>query len=62
MLSELSEQVAQVGASLALADVHGDVRDLLQAEGLGTKIPGITQRMRIAALIDQRKRLTRAAG
>jgi len=61
MLSELNEEVAQAGASLALAEVHGDVRDLLQAEGLEARIPGIAQRMRIAALIEQRKRVLRAA-
>ena len=57
MLSELDEQVRQAGASLALAEVHGDVRDLLHAEGLETRIPGIAQRMRIAALIEQRKQV-----
>ena len=62
MLSELDEQVAQAGASLVLAEVHGDVRDLLHAEGLETRIPGIAQRMSIAALIEQRKRVLRVAG
>ena len=61
MLSELDEQVAQAGASLALAEVHGDVRDLLHAEGLETRIPGIAQRMSIAALIEQRERALRVA-
>ena len=61
MLSELDEQVAQGGASLMLAEVHGDVRDLLHAEGLETRIPGIAQRMSIAALIEQRKRALRVA-
>ena len=61
MLSELDEQVAQAGASLVLAEVHGDVRDLLHAEGLETRIPGIAQRMSIAALIEQRKRVLRVA-
>jgi anti-anti-sigma factor len=53
MLSELEEEVRQTGASLALAEVHGEVRDLLQAEGLSARIPGILQRMRIASLIGQ---------
>jgi SulP family sulfate permease len=61
MLSELDEQVAQAGASLVLAEVHGDVRDLLHAEGLETRIPGVAQRMSIAALIGQRKRALRVA-
>jgi anti-anti-sigma factor len=57
MLSELDRQVAQTGASLTLAEVHGGVRDLLQAEGLTTQIPGIERRIGIAALIDQRQRV-----
>jgi sulfate permease, SulP family len=61
MLSELDEQVAQAGASLVLAEVHGDVRDLLHAEGLETRIPGVAQRMSIAALIEQRKPALRVA-
>jgi MFS superfamily sulfate permease-like transporter len=54
MLGELDEEVKQAGAALALAEVHGEVRDLLHAEGLASRIPGITQRMRIAALIGRR--------
>ncbi len=61
MLRELDEQVAQAGASLSLAEVHGDVRDLLHAEGLETRIPGIAQRMRITALVEQRKPALRVA-
>jgi anti-anti-sigma factor len=61
MLRELDEQVTQTGASLALAEVHGDVRDLLHAEGLQTRIPGIAQRMRITALVEQRKQALRVA-
>jgi sulfate permease, SulP family len=61
MLRELDEEVTQAGASLALAEVHGDVRDLLHAEGLETRVPGIAQRMRIAVLIEQTKRVPRAA-
>jgi len=61
MIRELEEQVARAGAALALAEVHGDVRDLMRAEGLETRIPGIAQRMKIAALIEQRKQTLRAA-
>jgi len=61
MIRELEEQVERLGASLALAEVHGDVRDLLQAEGLETLIPGIAQRRRIATLIEQRKQKLSAA-
>jgi SulP family sulfate permease len=60
MLSELDRQVTGLGASLALAEVHGDVRDLLHAEGL-TRIPGIAQRMRVGALIEQRQRAVQLA-
>jgi high affinity sulfate transporter 1 len=60
MLSELDRQVTGLGASLALAEVHGDVRDLLHAEGL-TRIPGIAQRMRVGALIEQRRRAVQVA-
>ncbi len=56
ILSELNEQVAQAGASLVLAEVHGDARDLLHAEGLETRIPGIAQRLSIANLIERRNR------
>ena len=55
MLSELDDELKQAGAALALAEVHGEVRDLLHAEGLASQIPGIAQRMRITALIGQRK-------
>jgi SulP family sulfate permease len=61
MIRELEEQVARVGASLALAEVHGEVRDLMQAERLDTRIPGVAQRIRIAALIEQRKQTVPAA-
>ena len=61
MLSELDEDVKQAGAALALAEVHGDVRDFLHAEGLASRIPGITQRTRIAALIGQRMQSLPAA-
>jgi anti-anti-sigma factor len=53
MLSELDRQVAEAGASLAVAEVHGDVRDLLHAEGLQKRIPGIARRTTIGALIRQ---------
>jgi anti-anti-sigma factor len=56
MLGELAELINHAGASLALAEVHGEVRDLLQAEGLETRVPGIAQRMKIASLIEPEKR------
>jgi high affinity sulfate transporter 1 len=61
MLGELDEQVTKAKASLALAEVHGEVRDLLQAEGLGVRIPGIAQRMKIDALIAQRRQALQVA-
>jgi sulfate permease, SulP family len=59
MLNELDKQMTQAGVSLALAEVHGDVRDLLHAEGLQGQIPGIEHRMDIAALIERRKQIFR---
>jgi MFS superfamily sulfate permease-like transporter len=61
MLSELDEELKQTGASLALAEVHGDVRDLLHAEGLASRIRGIAQRTRIGALVAARRQVLSAA-
>ena len=61
MLRDLQAQVTAEGMSLALAEVHGQVRDLLGAEQLET-IPGVSQRTRIASFIEQREQLIRAAG
>lgn len=55
MLGELDEQLTQAGVSLKLAEVHGAVRDLSQAEGLHTRIQGIDRRLSIAVLIGQWK-------
>ena len=54
MLGELEEQLTQAGVSLKLAEVHGAVRDLFQAEGLHTRIQGIDRRLSIVALIEER--------
>jgi high affinity sulfate transporter 1 len=51
MLRELHRELAARGATLKLAEVHGDVRDLLQAEGLQEHVEGIEQRMGVAALV-----------
>jgi high affinity sulfate transporter 1 len=51
MLGELEEQLTQAGVSLKVAEVHGAVRDLSQAEGLHTRIQGIDRRLSITALI-----------
>jgi high affinity sulfate transporter 1 len=61
MLSELDEELKQAGASLCLAEVHGEVRDLLHAEGLASRIPGIAQRTKIGALVAERRQVLRAA-
>jgi MFS superfamily sulfate permease-like transporter len=53
MLGELEEQLTQLGVSLKLAEVHGAVRDLFQAERLHTRIGGIDQRLSISALIER---------
>jgi len=60
MLDQLHEQLMKSGASLKLAEVHGSLRDLLQAEGLHTKIIGIEQRLRTAALLERREQVSRA--
>jgi len=52
MFAALRDQLAKSGVALNLAQVHGDVRDFLQAEGLQTQIRGIEQRLRVAALIE----------
>ena len=39
-------------ALLKLAEVHGSLRDLLQAEGLHTRIIGVERRLRTAALLE----------
>ena len=55
MLAELEEQLTRAGVLLKLAEVHGVVRDLSQAEGLQMRIQGIDQRWSVAALIEQWK-------
>jgi high affinity sulfate transporter 1 len=56
MLGELHEQLKQFGVSLSLAEVHGAVRDLSQAEGLQNRIQGIDQRLGVGALIQHWER------
>jgi MFS superfamily sulfate permease-like transporter len=53
MLSELHEELRRDSRSLGLAEVHGAVRDLSQAEGLQGRIPGVDQRLGVAALIQR---------
>lgn len=61
MLFSLSDQLKEAGTLLAVAEVHGKVRDLLAREGRGKEIPGIRQRSAIAALIQQHQPLLKAA-
>ena len=42
-LAELAEKLRTRGINLVVADAHGRVRDLLRAEGLSEKIPGIAR-------------------
>ena len=51
MLSELDRELAKRGAILKLAEVHGDVREMLKAEGLQEQVEGIEQRVGVAALV-----------
>jgi len=53
MLGQLHDQLKQAGVFLGLAEVHGSLRDLAQAEGLHTRIPGADQRLGVAALIQR---------
>ncbi|MGC1448854.1 MAG: SulP family inorganic anion transporter [Candidatus Sulfotelmatobacter sp.] len=51
MLRNLHRELGARGANLKLAEVHGEVRDLLQAEGLQEHIEGIEERVGVAALV-----------
>ncbi len=53
MLAELQQRLSMEEISLALADVHGHSRDLLQLEGLDKSIPGVSERLRIRTLISE---------
>jgi SulP family sulfate permease len=61
MLGQLYEKLTKSGVSLKLAEVHGSARDLLQAEGLHTRIFGIEQRLQTAALLHKREQVSRAS-
>jgi len=61
MLGQLHEQLRKSGASLKLAEVHGSLRDLLQAEGLHTRIFGIEQRLQTTALLEVPEQSSRAS-
>jgi len=61
MLGQLHEKLTKSGVLLKLAEVHGSARDLLQAEGLHTRIFGIEQRLQTAALLHKREQVSRAS-
>jgi sulfate permease, SulP family len=52
MLRELHRELMARGATLKLAEVHGDVRDMLRAAELQQQIEGIEQRIGVAALVE----------
>jgi sulfate permease, SulP family len=52
MLGELEEHLTQAGVSLKLAEVHGDVRDILHAQELEQRIEGAGQRLNVETLIE----------
>lgn len=56
MLSELSNEVAELGVSLAVAEVHANVVDILNAEGLQEQVRGSDRPMTIQALLEQPRR------
>ena len=51
MLSDLHQGLAARGAQLKLAEAHGEVRDMLKAEGLQEYVEGIAQRVEVGALV-----------
>ena len=53
MLNNLHRELRARGANLKLAEVRGEVRDLLQAEGLQEQIEGIAERVGVAALVER---------
>jgi len=55
MLAELEEYLTQAGISLKLAETHGDVRDVLHAQGLEERIEGAGQRSDVETLINNWK-------
>jgi len=50
-LSDLHRELTAQEVQLKLAEVHGDVRDMLRAEGLQEYVAGIEQRVDVAALV-----------
>ena len=52
MLAELEEYLTQAGISLKLAETHGNVRDVLHAQGLEERVEGVEQRSDVEALIE----------
>jgi MFS superfamily sulfate permease-like transporter len=51
MLNDLHRELAGRRIELKLAEVHGDVRDMLRAEGLQERVEGIEHRLGVAALV-----------
>jgi hypothetical protein len=51
MLNDLHRELAAHGAELKLAEVHLDVQDLLQVEGLQQHIAGIEPQLGVTALV-----------
>jgi sulfate permease, SulP family len=59
MLAELSESLKDRGIELTISGAHGQVRDLLRAEGLDAKIHGIVRGRSLASELGARSDLTR---
>ncbi len=51
MLSDLHRELAVRGAELKFPEVHGEVRDMLQTEGLQEYVEGIEQQVAVAELV-----------
>jgi sulfate permease, SulP family len=59
MLAELSESLEDRGIELTVTGAHGQVRDLLRAEGLDTKIHGIARGRSLESELSARSDVTR---
>lgn len=52
MLAELNGRLTDAGVTLSLAEMHGALRDLVEAEGSLRSLEGCARRIGIAALLD----------
>jgi MFS superfamily sulfate permease-like transporter len=60
MLEELSKKLKDRGVGLTITGAHGQVRDLLRAEGLDDKIEGIVRGRSLESELRERSEITHA--